>query len=45
MKLGLPVYVKYPALVLLAWGTSNLMVLAYKKIGSRVSKPKGAVVH
>ena len=31
MKLGLPVYVKYPALILLTWGGSNLLVLAYNK--------------
>jgi len=31
MKLGLPVYVKYPALILLTWVGSNLLVLAYKK--------------
>jgi surface polysaccharide O-acyltransferase-like enzyme len=32
MKLGLPVYVKYPALILLTWGGSNLLVLAYKRM-------------
>lgn len=36
MKLGLPVYVKYPALILLTWVGSNLLVLAYKKYGSPI---------
>lgn len=30
MKLGWPVYVKYPALVVLTWGGGNLLVLAWK---------------
>lgn len=32
MKLGLPVYVKYPALIVLTWMGSNLLVLAYKNM-------------
>lgn len=32
MKFGWPVYVKYPALILLTWTGSNLLVLAYKKM-------------
>lgn len=34
MNTGLPVYVKYPALILLAWGGSNVLVMAYKGVRS-----------
>ncbi len=35
MKLGLPVYVKYPALIVLTWVASNLLVLVYKNAFGR----------
>ena len=38
MKLGWPVYVKYPALVVLTWGVGNLLVLAWKAALNRLRR-------
>ena len=34
MKLGLPVYVKYPLLILLTYSASNLLVSGYRHVRS-----------
>jgi len=36
MKLGLAVWVKYPALIVLTWGGANLLVLTYRNVRARL---------